>query len=204
MEALWQTERGAPLLLFALPERARRGATTIAIEVPKGASLILTHDLDGEVKGLDDFRDQHPPVAPLFFAFRVMVGMGVLMLAVSLVRRLVLAAGATRGCRAGCCGASPAMTFSGWVADAGRLARRPRSAASPSSSTACSAPREAASTVPGAIIALTLDRLRRSSTSLLLVAYMVVLTHLARKRRRGARAAASRRPASCSRPERCY
>jgi len=82
MEGLWHTERGAPLLLFALPDdRARTNHFEIA--VPNGAALILTHRADGELKGLDEFRDAHPPVLPVFFAFRVMVGMGVLMLATS-------------------------------------------------------------------------------------------------------------------------
>src|SRR2546428_4285940 len=73
MEALWHTERGAPLVLFALIDE-EQGRNRFAIELPKGASLILTHKLDGEVKGLSEFADR-PPVAPLFLAFRVMVGM---------------------------------------------------------------------------------------------------------------------------------
>jgi cytochrome bd ubiquinol oxidase subunit I len=82
MEALWETKQGAPLVLFALvDEKARKNH--FAIEIPKGASLILTHDPDGEVQGLEDFGDDVPPVAPVFFAFRVMVGMGVLMLLLS-------------------------------------------------------------------------------------------------------------------------
>ena len=44
----------------------------------------MTHDLDGQLKGLKDFKE-HPPVAPLFFGFRVMVGLGVLMLLVASV-----------------------------------------------------------------------------------------------------------------------
>ena len=75
MEGLWQTTRGAPLLLFAVPDGTAR-ANHFEVAVPKLASLILRHDLDGEVKGLDDFRDQHPPVFAVFWAFRVMVGMG--------------------------------------------------------------------------------------------------------------------------------
>nr|HPO25232.1 cytochrome ubiquinol oxidase subunit I [Arenimonas sp.] len=54
-----------------------------AIGIPKLASLILTHDIDGEIKGLNEFEGKHPPVAPVFWGFRVMVGMGMLMLAVS-------------------------------------------------------------------------------------------------------------------------
>ena len=82
MEAVWQTERGAPLLLFALPDEATR-SNRFEIGIPHGASLILTHDAEGEIRGLDDFKGAHPPVAPLFFGFRIMVGTGVLMLAAS-------------------------------------------------------------------------------------------------------------------------
>src|SRR5258708_22964700 len=82
VEALWHTERGAPLVLFAIPnEETRRN--DYSIELAYGASLILKHDANGEVKGLDAFAPDHPAVAPVFFAFRIMVGIGVLMLAVS-------------------------------------------------------------------------------------------------------------------------
>ncbi|WIT10256.1 cytochrome ubiquinol oxidase subunit I [Paucibacter sediminis] len=82
MEGLWETERGAPLLLFAWPnEQTRRN--DYAIEIPRLASLILTHEADGELRGLNEFQGAHPPVAPVFFAFRVMVGMGLAMLAAS-------------------------------------------------------------------------------------------------------------------------
>lgn len=81
MEAVWETEKGAPLTLFAWPnEKEQRN--DFAITIPHGASLILTHSLDGEIKGLNEFADK-PPVAPVFYAFRVMVGMGLLMLLVS-------------------------------------------------------------------------------------------------------------------------
>jgi cytochrome d ubiquinol oxidase subunit I len=81
IEARWDTERRVPLTLFAIPsDKAERNY--FAIEVPWLGSLILTHNLDGEVKGLKDFpADQRPPVAIPFFAFRVMVGCAVLMLA---------------------------------------------------------------------------------------------------------------------------
>jgi cytochrome bd ubiquinol oxidase subunit I len=81
IEARWDTGRGIPLTLFALPDRA--GETNrFAIDVPLLGSLILTHSLDGEVKGLKSFKpEDRPPVAIPFFAFRVMVGIGMLMLA---------------------------------------------------------------------------------------------------------------------------
>jgi cytochrome d ubiquinol oxidase subunit I len=112
MEGTWRTERGAPALLFALPNTAER-RNDYAIGIPKLASLILTHDPDGEVRGLDEFRDAHPPVAPVFWAFRLMVGTGLLMLATSWVaawqlRRDALSARVTR--------LLVGMSFSGWVA----------------------------------------------------------------------------------------
>ena len=78
MEGIWETERGVAASLFAIPdEKAERNRFEIAI--PKLASLYLVHSWDGEVKGLDAF-EKHPPVAPVFYAFRVMVGLGMAML----------------------------------------------------------------------------------------------------------------------------
>src|SRR4030081_367644 len=88
MEALWKTERGAPLTLIGIPNEEEQ-RTDFAIRVPRGASLILAHDMNAEIKGLDAFADR-PPVAPVFFAFRVMVGMGLLMLALSLTSTYIL------------------------------------------------------------------------------------------------------------------
>ncbi len=82
MEGIWNTEKGAPLLLFAIPDEKNK-INNYEISIPKVASLLLTHKLDGEIKGLNEFKDNHPPVAPVFFAFRIMVGVGVLMLLVS-------------------------------------------------------------------------------------------------------------------------
>jgi len=82
MEGVWETERGAPALAFAIPNETER-RNDYAIGIPKLASLILTHDMNGEIKGLNEFEGKHPPVAPVFWGFRVMVGIGMLMLAVS-------------------------------------------------------------------------------------------------------------------------
>ncbi|MEL6446340.1 MAG: cytochrome ubiquinol oxidase subunit I [Pseudomonadota bacterium] len=113
MEGVWETQKGAPLVLFALPDEETK-QNRFAIEIPKLASLILTHDLDGEVKGLNEFEGAHPPVAAVFWSFRVMVGIGMLMLVLGL-------AGAVSLFRRGMTGtvlnrAYVAMTFSGWVA----------------------------------------------------------------------------------------
>ncbi len=67
MEGIWHTERGAPLLLFAIPDaEQRRNHAEIAI--PRLGSLILTHDVDGEIKGMNSFGKDHPPPLPVFFA----------------------------------------------------------------------------------------------------------------------------------------
>lgn len=84
MEGIWETQRGAALTLFGFPDEQQR-TTHAAIKVPKLGSLILTHEWNGEIKGLNDFIGEHPPVAPVFWSFRVMVGVGFLMLLVSWV-----------------------------------------------------------------------------------------------------------------------
>ena len=83
MEGIWQTERGAGLRLFAIPDEDSR-SNHLELEIPKLGSLILTHSLDGEIRGLDEFVGAYPPVAPLFYGFRLMVGVGLLMLAFTL------------------------------------------------------------------------------------------------------------------------
>jgi len=82
MEGLWQTEKGVPMLLFAIPDEAQR-TNHFEVPVPNLASLIVTHDLNGEIKGLNEFENAHPPVLPVFWGFRVMVGSGMLMLVLS-------------------------------------------------------------------------------------------------------------------------
>ena len=85
VEGAWETERGAPLRLFAWPDQAQ-GRNHYVLEIPKLSSLILTHSFDGEVKGLKAWpRQDWPPVAPVFFAFRMMVGIGILMALTGLI-----------------------------------------------------------------------------------------------------------------------
>jgi cytochrome d ubiquinol oxidase subunit I len=181
MEGVWETEKGAPLLLFAVPDdKARTNHFEIAI--PKMASLILTHDADGEIKGLNDFPDAHPPAAPLFFAFRVMVGVGVLMLLVSwagwwMGRR---AGWAPQRLSRGLLWVLAGMTFSGWIATVAgwyvtEIGRQPfivygllRTAD------------VAATNVPSSMIALSLA-LYVTLYLALIVAYVSVLKYMAEK-----------------------
>jgi cytochrome bd ubiquinol oxidase subunit I len=82
IEARWDTQPSFPLTLFAIPDPANE-TNRYAIEVPYLGSLILTHSLDGQIKGLKEFKpEDRSPVAIPFFAFRIMVGIGFLMLAV--------------------------------------------------------------------------------------------------------------------------
>lgn len=81
MEAHWDTESRVPLNLFAIPDEENE-TNDYAVQVPLLGSLILTHDVNGTVRGLKDWpRDERPPVAIPFFAFRAMVGLGLIMLA---------------------------------------------------------------------------------------------------------------------------
>ena len=71
---------GAPLILFGIPNAAEK-RVDYAIEIPKLSSLILKHDLNAPLAGLDTIPDEdEPPVAIVFFSFRVMVGLGFAML----------------------------------------------------------------------------------------------------------------------------
>ena len=83
IEGHWQPEAGAPLILFALPDQAA-ATNHYEVKIPKLGSLILTHSLDGEVPGLSQWPPADWPYVPLvFFAFRLMVGLGFLMLGVA-------------------------------------------------------------------------------------------------------------------------
>lgn len=84
MEAAWQTRPGAPFVVFALPDMDA-ATNRYAVEVPRAASLILKHDPDGVVLGLDQVgAGERPHVPTVFFAFRIMVAIGFLLFAVSL------------------------------------------------------------------------------------------------------------------------
>lgn len=115
MEGHWETQEGAPLVLFAIPdEEAETNHYEIAI--PKLSSLILTHDWDGRVMGLKEVpRDERPPVWPVFWSFRVMVGLGFAMLLVAITGLLLFLRGRLYDTR-WFLWLSMAMTPSGFVA----------------------------------------------------------------------------------------
>ena len=113
MEAVWETRTAVPLVLFGMPDEALQ-TTRWSVEIPYAASLILTHDPRGEVQGLDAFRDAHPPVAMVFWSFRIMLGIGVLMVLVAWLAAWSMRRGGLPGERM--LRTLSWMTFSGWVA----------------------------------------------------------------------------------------
>ena len=79
MEGNWETMRGMPLMLFAIPDQ-EKATNHFEIGIPKMGSMILKHHFDGEVPGLDQVPPaDRPPVLPIFFSFRIMIGLGVFM-----------------------------------------------------------------------------------------------------------------------------
>ena len=173
IEALWKTERGAGLTLIGIPNEAEK-RTDYAIIVPKGAALVLAHDANAELKGLDAFED-HPPVAPVFFAFRIMVGVGMLMLALSWLGSFILRTKTPRWLL----WTFAAFTFSGWVATlAGwmvtEIGRQPWLV------TGILYTADAAGMATGAELGASLTAYI-ATYAVLLLSYMVTLTHLAGK-----------------------
>ncbi len=113
MEGVWETEKSAPLLLFAIPDEEAK-TNHFEIAIPGMASLILTHDFNGEIKGFNEFEGETPPMAPVFYSFRIMVGIGMLMLLIAWVARIQLAR--RESLPNWMLKALVAMSFSGWVA----------------------------------------------------------------------------------------
>ena len=205
MEAIWDTQRGAPAVLFAMPDKATQ-TNRFEIAIPNLASLYLTHSWDGEIKGIKDFGGttvhstswDHdvelagkrvaiigtgasavqiiPEIAPVVWAFRIMVGVGLLMLAVSWlgswqVRNNRLQPWMAR--------VLVSMTFAGWVAlVAGwyttEIGRQPWLVQGVLTAA------QAASHVPAGNIEFTLA-MYLSTYAMLLSAYVSVVFHLARK-----------------------
>lgn len=189
MEGNWETGTGVPLVLFAIPdEEARENRFEIAI--PKLASFILTHDWNGEVKGLNDFVTEdgeamHPRVAPVFWSFRVMVGTGLLMLLVSWSASYMILRSkrGVEGLPKPMLYALVGMSFSGWLATlAGwyttEIGRQPWLVSGVMTT------KEAVADVPAPMVLSTLIAYLVVYAALL-AAYIFVIFYLARKTSRG-------------------
>ncbi len=195
MEGVWETERGAPLLLFALPDDEAR-ENHYELGIPGLASFILTHEWDGEIKGLNEFMAEdgtplHPRVAPVFWSFRVMVGTGVLMLLISWASVAMMLRKRRDGeGRRGVEGLPKVwliglvgMTFSGWLATlAGwyttEIGRQPWLVQGVMTT------KEAVADVPAPMVLSTLIAYL-VVYAILLGAYITVIFYLARKASRG-------------------
>jgi cytochrome bd ubiquinol oxidase subunit I len=189
MEAIWTTGKGVPLVLFAIPNETTK-RNDYAIEIPRGASLVLRHDADAEVQGLDAFAPHTPPVAPVFFSFRLMVGMGMAMLGLAWLGSWLMRKG--RAPPRWLLWTFAAFTFSGWVATlAGwmvtEIGRQPWLV------TGVLKTKDAIGDVPAGQIGMSLTGYFLSYAAMF-IAYMVVLTHMAGK------GAESARPLSPSGP----
>ena len=200
MEGNWETRGNVPLLLFAVPDEETR-SNSFEVGIPSGASVILKHKPSGIVPGLNDFVSAdgealHPPVAPVFYGFRVMVGTGMAMLLVSwgaavlMARRRVGAEGSWFETRRGV-DALPtallvilvAMSFSGWLATlAGwyvtEIGRQPWLV------TGVMTTEMAVADVPSGMVLSTLIAYL-AVYAVLTLAYVAVLVHLARRASRG-------------------
>lgn len=175
MEALWETTNHMPLVLFGFPNTTTK-TNDYELAIPGLGSWILTHSAEGEVKGLNEFEGMHPPVAPLFWGFRIMVGVGFLMLFVAwtstyfLMRKPVLPAWMAK--------VLVMMTFSGWVATitgwyVTEIGRQPYLVYGVLTTA------EAASAVPGTMIAFTLVAYLVLYVALT-IAYITALFYMAR------------------------
>jgi cytochrome d ubiquinol oxidase subunit I len=127
IEGLWETQSGAPLILFALPDQQYE-TNRWSIELPKLSSLVLTHDLNGQLKGIKETDKRDRPNVPIvFFSFRIMVGLGLVMILVGSLGCLLLRNGRLYRSRfflVGCVLMMPigfVATIAGWiVSEAGR------------------------------------------------------------------------------------
>ncbi len=186
MEGNWETGPNKPLLLFALPDEETR-ENRFELGVPNGASIILKHHADGVVPGLNDYvledgTVKHPPVSPVFWSFRIMVGVGLAMLAASWGAAYVLWRR-----KAGLDGAAGrwtlrvlvAMSFSGWAATlAGwyttEIGRQPWLVQGVLTT------KQAVADVPAAMVGSTLA-MYLTAYAALIAAYVFVLFYLARR-----------------------
>ena len=189
MEGNWETGPNVPLVLFGIPNEETR-STDFEIAIPNGASLILKHSPDGVVPGLNDFvledgTIQHPPVAPVFFSFRIMVATGMAMLLLSWASVFFMARKkrGVEGLPKPLLWAMVPMAFSGWVATlAGwyttEIGRQPWLVQGVLTTEA------AVADVPAPMVASTLI-VYLAIYAALLAAYIGVLFYLARKAAKG-------------------
>ncbi len=187
MEGNWETGPNKPLILFALPDEAAR-ENRFEIGIPNGASIILKHKPEGVVPGLNDFVAEdgtqlHPPVTAVFYSFRIMIGTGVAMLLLSWAGVYFLRRQGAGYMPRPMLFAFTAMSFGGWIATlAGwyttEIGRQPWLVSGVLST------KEAVGDVPAGMVMGTLIGYLVVYAALI-VAYISVITYLARKASNG-------------------
>lgn len=86
MESVWDTQRNAPFNLILIPDADNERNSVEALAIPNLLSLLAFHDSNAKIQGLKDFpKEDRPPVVPVFFSFRIMVGLGFLFVLLSLL-----------------------------------------------------------------------------------------------------------------------
>ena len=185
MEGNWETRGNVPLLLFAVPDEEAR-ENRFELGIPNGASLILKHHAAGVVPGLNEFVGEdggvmHPPVAPVFYSFRVMVGTGFAMLFLSWGAAILMTrrSAGVEGLPRPVLWAMVPMALSGWVATlAGwyttEIGRQPWLV------TGVLSTEQAVAAVPAPMVATTLIAYLAVYMALL-IAYISAILYLARK-----------------------
>ncbi len=85
-EAVWETAKGVPMYLFSVPDEANERNSVEILGIPKLLSWVATGDADGVYKGLKEWpKEERPPVAVTFWSFRLMVGLGLFFVLVSVI-----------------------------------------------------------------------------------------------------------------------
>ncbi|WP_420860716.1 cytochrome ubiquinol oxidase subunit I [Algirhabdus cladophorae] len=187
MEGNWETQGNVPLLLFALPDEEAR-ENRFEVGIPNMASIILKHKSEGVVPGLNDFVAEdgtvmHPPVAPVFWSFRIMVGTGMAMLALSWGGVYLLRRRGAAYMPKPVLFVFASMSFSGWIATlAGwyttEIGRQPWLVQGVLST------KEAVAAVPAPMVLTTLI-IYLTVYAALILAYMGTITYLAYKAAKG-------------------
>jgi cytochrome d ubiquinol oxidase subunit I len=113
IEGIWETQKSVPAILFAIPDSTTH-SNRMELSIPMLGSLYLTHSWEGEVKGISEFGQDHPPVGPVFWAFRLMVGIGLIMLSVSWTISILIIR--FKVINKMIASVLYVMTFSGWLA----------------------------------------------------------------------------------------
>ncbi|MGE0155628.1 MAG: cytochrome ubiquinol oxidase subunit I [Geobacter sp.] len=90
MESVWETGTRVPMHMLLIPDEANERNAVEAVSIPGMVSFLAHHDVNAEIKGLKEFpKEERPPVLPVFLSFRLMVGLGTLMIGICLLAVII-------------------------------------------------------------------------------------------------------------------